>query len=81
MEPYHWKCYATGKDLETAIVGEKSTATVHAISWNGSSCLEPIPSLECELESMGCGGGGSSVQYCPDLDLTRSQRQRWLLAA
>jgi DNA-binding beta-propeller fold protein YncE len=46
------KCYATGEGLETAIVGEKSTATVHAISWNGSPCLEPIQSLECELESM-----------------------------
>ena len=46
------KCHATGKGLETATVGEKSTATVQAVSWNGCPCLEPIESLECELESM-----------------------------
>ena len=33
-------------------MGEKSTATVQAVSWNDSPCLEPIKSLECELESM-----------------------------
>ena len=46
------KCHATGKGLETATVGEKSTATVQIVSWDGRSCLEPIESLECELESM-----------------------------
>ena len=46
------KCLATGKGLEAAVFGEKSTATVRAVSWNGSPCLEPIESLECELESM-----------------------------
>ena len=46
------KCHVTGRGLETATVGEKSTATVQAISWNGCPCLEPIESLECELESM-----------------------------
>ena len=46
------KCHATGRGLETATVGEKSTATVQAVSGNGSPCLEPIESLECELESM-----------------------------
>ena len=46
------KCHATGKGLETATVGEKSTATVQAVSWNGCPCLEPIESLECELESI-----------------------------
>ena len=33
-------------------MGEKSTATVQAVSRNGCPCLEPIESLECELESM-----------------------------
>ena len=46
------KCHAMGRGLETATVEEKSTATVQAVSWNGCSCLEPIESLECELESM-----------------------------
>ena len=46
------KCHATGRSLETATVGEKSTATVQAVSGNGCPCLEPIESLECELESM-----------------------------
>ena len=46
------KCHAMVGGLETATVGEKSTATVQAVSWNDSPCLEPIKSLECELESM-----------------------------
>ena len=46
------KCHAMGGGLETAAVGEKSTATVQAVSGNGCPCLEPIESLECELESM-----------------------------
>ena len=46
------KCHATGGGLETATVGKKSTATVQAVSWNDCPCLEPIESLECELESM-----------------------------
>ena len=46
------KCHAMGRGLETATVVEKSTATVQAVSWNGCPCLEPIESLECELESM-----------------------------
>ena len=46
------KCHAMGRGLETATLGEKSTATVQAVSWNDCPCLEPIESLECELESM-----------------------------
>ena len=46
------KCHAIGRGLETAIVGEKFTATVQAVSENGCPCLEPINSLKCELESM-----------------------------
>ena len=46
------KCHAMGRGLETATVGEKSIATVQAVSGNGCPCLEPIESLECELESM-----------------------------
>ena len=46
------KCHTKGGGLETATVGEKSTATMQVVSRNGCPCLEPIKSLECELESM-----------------------------
>ena len=45
------KCHTTGKGLEVAVVGEKSTAILHAISYEGKPCEEPIKSLECELVS------------------------------
>ena len=46
------KCHTMGRGLETATVGEKSTATLQAVCGNGCPCLDPIESLECELESM-----------------------------
>ena len=45
------KCLTTGKGLEVAVVGEKSTAILHAVSYEGKPCEEPIKSLECELVS------------------------------
>ena len=45
------KCHTTGKGLEVAVVGEKSTAILHAVSCEGKPCEEPIKSLECELVS------------------------------
>ena len=45
------KCHTTGKGLEVAVVGEKSTAFLHAVSLKGKPCEEPIESLECELLS------------------------------
>ena len=45
------KCHTTGKGLEVAAVGEKSTAILHAVSYEGKPCEEPIKSLECELVS------------------------------
>ena len=45
------KCHATGKGLEVAVVGVKSTAILHAVSYEGKQCEEPIKSLECELVS------------------------------
>ena len=48
----HAKCHAIGRSLETATLGDRFTATVRAVCWNGCPCLEPIKSLECELESM-----------------------------
>ena len=43
------KFHATGKGLEGAIVGEKSTAILHSVSYE--PCEESITSLECELVS------------------------------
>ena len=45
------KCHITGKGLEVAVVGAKSTAILHAVSYEGKPCEEPIKSLECELVS------------------------------
>ena len=45
------KCHATGKGLEMAVVGLKSTAILHAVSYEGKPCEEPVQSLECELVS------------------------------
>ena len=45
------KCRTTGKGLEVAVAGEKSKAILHAVSYEGKPCEEPIKSLECELVS------------------------------
>ena len=45
------KCYTTGKGVETAIVGEMSTAVLQVINFRGQPCEEPIQLLECELVS------------------------------
>ena len=44
------KCHATGKGLEVAVVGEKSTCILHAVNGGGMPCEEPIR-LGCELLS------------------------------
>ena len=45
------KCHTTGKGLEVAVVGEKSTAILHAVSYESKPCEKPIKLLECELVS------------------------------
>ena len=46
------KCHTTGMGFEVAaVVGEKSTAILHAVSYEGKPFEEPIKSLECELVS------------------------------
>ena len=45
------KFQATGKDLEVAQVGEKSTAVIQAIDFKGQPCDELIKSLQCEFLS------------------------------
>ena len=49
--PNPLKCQLVGKDLEVAVVGEKSTAVVHINNLYGKPCKESIKSLECELSS------------------------------
>ena len=44
-------CHIAGKGAEVAVVGEKSTAILQAINFEGKPCEEPIKSLECELVS------------------------------
>ena len=45
------KCHATGKGIESAVVGEMSTAVLQAVNFKGQPCEEPIQSSECELVS------------------------------
>ena len=45
------KCHATGKGLEAAVVGMKSTAILRAVSYEGKPFDKHIKSLECELVS------------------------------
>ena len=42
---------AAGKGLETAVVGEKSTAILQTMNFSSEPCSRPIRSLECELVS------------------------------
>ena len=50
-DPNPSQCQATGKGLETAVVGEKSTTILQTITFNSEPCSHPIKSLECELVS------------------------------
>ncbi len=45
------RCHATGKGLEVAVVGEKSTAIMEAVNYNDEQCEETVQSLQCELVS------------------------------
>ena len=45
------RCYATGKGLEVAIVGENSTAIVHAVDEEGRGYDTPLENINCELMS------------------------------
>ena len=50
-DPDPSQCQATGKGLETAVVGEKSTTILQTINFSSEPCSRPIKSLECELVS------------------------------
>ena len=45
------RCYATGQGTEVTVVGEKSTAILQAINFEGKPCMEPIKLLECAIVS------------------------------
>ncbi len=45
------RCHATGKGLEVAVVGEKSSVILQAVNYNGAPHEEPIQSLQCEFVS------------------------------
>ena len=45
------QCCATGKGLEVAVVGEKSTAIIEVSDFQGGPCEKQISSLQCELIS------------------------------
>ena len=53
------RCYATGKGLEVATVGEQATATLHAIDADGKECEQPLINTSCELVS---DAGGPTVK-------------------
>jgi DNA-binding beta-propeller fold protein YncE len=49
------KCYATGKGLEVAKLGERATAVLHVVDQIGKACTKPVETLTCELVSEGTG--------------------------
>ena len=53
------RCYATGKGLEVATVGEKTTATLHAIDEDGKEYEQPLFNTSSELVS---DAGGSTIK-------------------
>ena len=57
------KCHIAGKGADVTVVGEKSTAILQAINFEGKPCEEPIKSLECELVSeITCTRASCSVE-------------------
>ncbi len=61
--PYPPKCHATGKGLDIAVVGEKSTATLQSINFLSKPCELPAKSLECELVSEITGAKIQSQEF------------------
>ena len=53
------RCYATGKCLEVATVGEKAIATLYAIDADGKEYEQPLVNTSCELVS---DAGGPTIK-------------------
>jgi tripartite motif-containing protein 2/3/tripartite motif-containing protein 71 len=49
------KCYATGKGLEVAELGERATAVLHVVDQKGKAYSTPVETLTCELVSESTG--------------------------
>jgi len=49
------RCYATGKGLEVATIGEQATAILHIMDTDGKECDEPLVNTTCELASVSSG--------------------------
>ena len=45
------KCHATGKGLEVAKLGERTTAVLHVVDGKEKACTTPVETLTCELIS------------------------------
>ena len=45
------KCYATGKGLEVAKLGERATAVLHVVNDKGKACDVPLETVISEVES------------------------------
>ena len=53
------RCYAIGKGLEVATVGEQATTTLHAIDADGKEYEQPVVNISCELVQ---DAGGPTVK-------------------
>ena len=53
------RCYATGKGLEVATVGEQATTILHAVDADGKEYEQPLVNTSCELVS---DTGGPTVK-------------------
>ena len=53
------RCYATGKGLEVATVGEQASAILHAMDADGMECEQSLVNTSCELVS---DTGGTTVK-------------------
>jgi len=49
------RCYATGKGLEVATIGEQATAILHIMDTYGKECDEPLVNTTSELVSISSG--------------------------
>ncbi len=58
------KCVATGRGTEEAVVDDKATAILNAVSFKGEPCSDPFLSFEAELVStITCSKEVSSIEF------------------
>ena len=49
------ECFATGKGLEIAKLGERATTVLHTVDQKGNACSTPMETLICELVTESTG--------------------------